>query len=259
MTGDDAINPAEVWVEPEARWYSQYAAKILPLLPLDGILASGAKGTFLEFLSELLNWTIEKNAPPWVKPERRDRRSADLFEWTHSLGQTLGRVSGLLTLEEIRPRFLEPIFALEGDACWALLAPFTSAYVCSYVYDAVVVPADAVTILDLCLGRFLASPAFKRELYRSGRVLRLRPAEADRNLDVCLGGTRSTGCTIRERRLVRDPSHTSAHRSLRARWRLDGVGHGAFPDALRTGEGRHIRPRHLPIRSWLSSVMAPSS
>ena len=45
--GDDAINPAEVWVEPETRWYSQYAAKILPLLPLDGILASGAKGTFL--------------------------------------------------------------------------------------------------------------------------------------------------------------------------------------------------------------------
>ena len=71
-TGDDAINPAEIWVEPEARWYSQYAAKILPLLPLAGILASGAKDTFLKFLSELLNWTIEKNAPPWVKPERRD-------------------------------------------------------------------------------------------------------------------------------------------------------------------------------------------
>jgi len=75
-----------------------------------------------------------------------------------------------LTLDEIRSRFLEPIFALEGDggACWALLAPFTSVYVCCYVYDAVVVPADAVTILDLCLGRFLASRAFKRELYRSG-------------------------------------------------------------------------------------------
>jgi hypothetical protein len=128
--GDDAINPAEVWVEPETRWYSQYAAKILPLLPLDGILASGAKDTFLKFLSELLDWTIEKNAPRWMKPERRDRRSADFYEWTHSLGQTLGRVSGLLPFEEIRPRFLEPIFALEGDACWALLAPFTSVYVC---------------------------------------------------------------------------------------------------------------------------------
>jgi hypothetical protein len=167
---DDAINPAEVWVEPDARWYSQYAAKILPLLPLDGILGSGAKGPFLQYLSELLNWTIQKYAPPWVKPKRRHRRTAaDLYEWTHSLGQTLGRLSGLLTLEEIRPRFIEPIFALQGDACWALLAPFTRAYVCSYVYDAAVVPTDAVMILDMCLGRLLASPAFNRELYRSGR------------------------------------------------------------------------------------------
>jgi hypothetical protein len=165
---DDAINPADVWVEPEARWYSQYGAKILPLLPLDGILASGAKGTFLDFLSGLLAWTIEKHAPPWMKPERRDRTAGDLFEWTQSLGHILGRVSGLLTLEEIRQRFLEPIFALDGDACWALLAPFTSAYVCSYIYDAAVVPGDAVAILDLCLGRFLASRAFNRDFYRSG-------------------------------------------------------------------------------------------
>ena len=68
-----SINPAEVWVEPDTRWYSQYAAKILPLLPLDGILASDAKGPFLDFLFGLLNWTIEKNAPPWMKPSGRDR------------------------------------------------------------------------------------------------------------------------------------------------------------------------------------------
>jgi hypothetical protein len=104
-----------------------------------------------------------------VKKGRRDRTAADLFEWTQSLGETLGRASGLLTLEEIKPRFLKPIFDLEGDACWALLSPFTSAYVCSYIYDAAVIPADAVAMLDLCLGRFLASPAFNRESYRSGK------------------------------------------------------------------------------------------
>jgi hypothetical protein len=165
---DDAINPGEVWVEPDARWYSQYAAKILPLLSLDRILASDAKCTFLDFLSGLLAWTIQKNAPPWMKPERRNRTADRLFEWTQSLAETLGRVSGLLTLEEIRPRFLEPIFALEGDTCWALLAPFTSTYICSYIYDAAVVPADAIAILDLSLGRFLASRAFNRDFYRSG-------------------------------------------------------------------------------------------
>jgi hypothetical protein len=117
---DDASNPAEVWGEPDTNWYSQYAAKILPLLPLEEILGSDAKGLFL------LTWTNQKNAPPWVKPGRRDRTVASLIEWTHKLGETLGRMSGLLTLEEIRPRFLEPIFALERDTCWALLSPFTS-------------------------------------------------------------------------------------------------------------------------------------
>jgi hypothetical protein len=165
---DDASNPAEVWGEPDTNWYSQYAAKILPLLPLEEILGSNAKGLFLVFLSDLLTWTNQKNAPPWVKPGRRDRTVASLIEWTHKLGETLGRMSGLLTLEEIRPRFLEPIFALERDTCWALLSPFTSSYACAYVYDAGVVPKDAVAILDLCLGRLLASSAFKRGSYRSG-------------------------------------------------------------------------------------------
>jgi hypothetical protein len=165
---DDTANPAEVWNEPDTHWYSQYGAKILPLLPLEGILGSGAKDPFLGFLSRLLTWTNEKNAPPWVKKGRRNRTAASLFEWTHALGLALGRASGLLTLEEIKPTFLEPIFDLEGDACWALLAPFTSAYVCSYVYDAAIVPADAVAILDLCLARFLALPSFNRQSHRSG-------------------------------------------------------------------------------------------
>lgn len=167
-TDDDAVDPGDVWVEPETRWYSQYAAKILALLPLGEILTSGAKGQFVDYLSHLLSWTIQKDAPPWIKPGRRNRTAADLYEWRRSLGQTLGGVSGLLTLDEIRPRFLDPIFALEGDACWALLAPLTSVYVCSYVYDAAAVPRDAVAILDLCLGRFLTSPAFNRDFYRSG-------------------------------------------------------------------------------------------
>lgn len=36
------------------------------------------------------------------------------------------------------------------------------------MYDALVVPADAVTTLDLCLGRLLQAFAFKRDTYRSG-------------------------------------------------------------------------------------------
>lgn len=165
---DDAADPREVWGEPDTFWYHQYAAKILPLIPLEGILASEAKGSFLDFVSNLLTWTNQKNAPPWLKPSRRDCAGSQLFEWTHELGKTLGRMSGLLSLQEVQPRFLDPILALEGDTCWSLLAPFASTYVCAYVYDAPAVHDDAVSVVDLCLGRLLASPELQRTSYRSG-------------------------------------------------------------------------------------------
>ena len=45
---------------------------------------------------------------------------------------------------------------------------FASTYVCAYVYDAPVIPADAIETLELCLERLLHDAAFKRNNYRSG-------------------------------------------------------------------------------------------
>lgn len=165
---EDAANPGEVWAEPATFWYPQYAAKILPLIPLRAILVSAAKGPFLDFVSGLLSWTNQKNTPPWAKPGRRDRTATSLFEWTRELGRTLGRMSGFLPLADVQSRFLEPIVALESEACWALLAPFASTYVCAHVFDAPAIPDDAVSTLNLCLGRFLTSPQLERKSYRSG-------------------------------------------------------------------------------------------
>ncbi|WP_200901965.1 hypothetical protein [Microvirga vignae] len=164
----DAADPNEVWSEPDVYWYSQYAAKIIRHGPIEGIVASDAKPFFLDFMSSVLTWTNEKNAPPWVKPGRRDRSSSNLFEWIHELGETLGRIAGLLPLADIKPRLLEPILQLESDNCWALLAPFASSYVCRYIYDAAAVPSDAIEVLELCLERLLASSAIEKESYRSG-------------------------------------------------------------------------------------------
>jgi hypothetical protein len=165
----DAVDPREVWGEPDSFWYAKYAAKILPLIPLQGILASEAKDRFLDYVSNLLAWTNQKNAPPWVKASTRNRGARELFEWTHELGNMLGRMSGLLSLPEVQSRFVDPILALEGDACWSLLAPFACTYVNVYVYDARSVPDDAVSILDLCLSRLLASQELERTSYRSGK------------------------------------------------------------------------------------------
>lgn len=165
---DDAADAAEGWGEPDVFWHSKQAAEILKRIPFDEILSSNTRSALLDFFDGVLDWTNQKNAPPWLKPGRRDRSATRIFEWTRALGSTLGRVAGLLPLSEFQARFLDPILGLEGDNCWALLSPFASSYVCAYVYDAPVVPADAVATLDLCLGRLLQDSAFKRDSYRSG-------------------------------------------------------------------------------------------
>ncbi|UCZ56237.1 ATP-binding protein [Desulfurispirillum indicum] len=165
---DDATDAAEVWGEPDVFWHSKQAAEVLQRIPFDEVINSSAKSVLLDFLASVLDWTNQKNAPPWVKPGRRDRSATQIFEWTHTLGSRLGHVAGLIPLADFQARFLDPILGLEGDNCWALLSPLASTYVCAYLYDAPVVPADAVATLDLCLGRLLQAPAFMRDTYRSG-------------------------------------------------------------------------------------------
>jgi hypothetical protein len=165
---DDAADATEVWGEPDVFWHSKQAAEILQRIPFDEVLSSSAKNVLLNFLAGVLDWTNLKNAPPWVKPGRRDRPATKIFEWTHALGSQLGHIAGLLSLTDFQALFLDPILGLDGENCWALLSPLASTYVCAYVYDAPAVPADAVAMLDLCLGRLLQDSAFIRGAYRSG-------------------------------------------------------------------------------------------
>jgi hypothetical protein len=165
---DDEVDAAEMWRDPDVFWHSKHAAEILQRIPVDAVLNSSAKSALLEFLAGVLDWTNQKNTPPWVKRGHRDHSGTQIFEWTHALGSHLGHVAGLLPLADFQARFLDPILSLEDDNCWALLSPFASTYVCAFVYDAPVVPPDAVATLDLCLGRLLQASAFKRDAYHSG-------------------------------------------------------------------------------------------
>lgn len=166
---DDIRQPAERWIEPRTHWYDQYAAKILQRIPYDTICPSEAKEPLLAFATNVLAWTNAKNAPPRLKEGRRDDESSRLFEWTHQLGRTLGHIAGLLPVADVKKRLLQPIVELEGDTCWALLAPFTSSYICAYIYDAKTMPEGAVDVVQLCLQRFLESSNLKnRNSYRAG-------------------------------------------------------------------------------------------
>ena len=166
----DLEEPRDVWVEPDGFWYAQYAAKLLPLLPITHIMDSGAKSAFLDFIADMLHYSNQKNAPPWVKAGRRSQSASQFYEWTSELGKTIARAAGRLPLTEFKPRFLDHILALEGDNCWALLSPFVSTYVCAYVYDAVEMPTDALITLELCLNRLLSSRVFDPTSYRSGEL-----------------------------------------------------------------------------------------
>ncbi len=166
----DADDESESWVESNGFWHSKQAAEILKRLPTEGILNSAAQSAYLDFLDGALNYTIEKNSPPWVKPGRRNRPATRIMEWTHTLGSELGQAAGLLNFNDFQDRFLQPILELESDSCWALLSPLTSAHICSYVYDAPTIPAETISLLDCCLERLLKSSTFKRDSYRSGEL-----------------------------------------------------------------------------------------
>ena len=178
----DTSGAAEVWVEPTVFWDSTRAAAVLKHLPLGGILKSERRAALLDFLAGVLDWTNQKNEPPWARPGRGDERRSRIRDWTDALGSMLGRVAGLVPLRDFQPRLLGPILGLQGDSCWALLDSFTHTYICVYVYDAAVVPMDAVATLELCLGRLLADPAFKLDAYRRGELSDFRQSRLARAL-----------------------------------------------------------------------------
>ena len=159
----------EFWDSSPTHWYSQYSSKVLALIPLDQIMRSEAKDDLLMFLRKVLEWTNEKNSPPWERKGGRNDRSTRLYEWTHQLGSTLGGIAGYLSADDLKENYLETIFNLGDEECWALLTPFSSSYICLCIYDAKSMPDDAVKIIGLCLDRFLKSPAFKPNSYNAGK------------------------------------------------------------------------------------------
>ena len=166
---NDSDETTEQWIASPTFWYSKYAAEILKRIPYDEILNSNAKSELLDFLAGVLDWTIQKIAPSWAKPNRRDHSATNIYELTDTIGSSLGHVAGLMPLVDFQPRFLDPILKLEGDNCWALLRPFANTYICNFLYVAPIVPIDTIATLEICLERFLKDSAFKRESYQSGK------------------------------------------------------------------------------------------
>ncbi|MFA0103809.1 hypothetical protein AB4441_02220 [Vibrio splendidus] len=166
----DITEATEVWAEPEGFWHSKLASKILKLIPLAELMGSGARIELIEFLSSALDWTNQKNDPPWKKSGHRNHTAIEIYEWTNTLGSRLGYVAGLIPIEDVKTSFLPSILELDDENCFALLSPLVSTYICVHIYDSSVVPLDAISLLDFCLERVLESPAFNRNSYRGGEL-----------------------------------------------------------------------------------------
>ena len=76
----------------------------------------------------------------------------------------------MLSMDELEQSFLKPVLALENEVCYELLAPFVSMYVCVAIYDAPIMPANAIDVLRRCLDRLLADRAFSPKSYRDGEI-----------------------------------------------------------------------------------------
>lgn len=165
----DENDPADDWTEPDIRWNHYRAKKFLEHIPYGEILKSQAGASLVDFLSDLLDWTIQKNSPPWETETFKPRPAAEFYEWTHALGRVLGAAAGAISFDILRSRLLDSILKIEGEACWALLAPFVDIYIRKYVYDAPIIHTDAKVVLELCLEHTLCDKVFQNG-YSDGRI-----------------------------------------------------------------------------------------
>lgn len=170
LDASDLVDPREHWAPSKIQWYDQYAAQVIKCIPLAQVMQSTAAPMLLDLLSGQLAWTISKVSPHWILEGRRDRIDAQLHEWTHGLGSVLGQVAGLCPLSEAEARFLAPIFALDDDQCWELLAPFVDLFIASFIYDSEEMPSGATELLLQCLDRFLEASEFDPENHHSGEL-----------------------------------------------------------------------------------------
>ncbi|WP_411847443.1 hypothetical protein AAFN60_09020 [Roseibacillus persicicus] len=161
----DSDEDESEWGEPEVAWNKEKGENILKLIPLSEVLESDAKPFLIDFLSGLLDWTIEKNTPPWKSEYDGDRPSSDLIKWNYTLGHRLGVLAGLVPLDLFKERFLGPVCGLRDGICWSILGSITDSHICSYIYDPKEVLADSVDMLSACLERFLEASEFNSESY----------------------------------------------------------------------------------------------
>jgi hypothetical protein len=159
------------WREPDTVWDWNVAENILGLVPYSEIMhRPETREPFLTFSRGLIDWVIEKIAPPRKKKPGRRERGQNFFKLDMQVGHMFAMLAAELDTPWIRKTYLDPVFALEDDLCFDLLASFVDRYVCISILDAPAIPENGIEILRICLERVLQDPVFEPHGYRAGEL-----------------------------------------------------------------------------------------
>ena len=166
-----AVSVDEVgWQPADGWWRSDRAGSILRAQPLKTIQAQGFEGLFIDYCRAMLGWTIERKAPSWAR-RARDIERSDVFEWTHQFAGLLGGLVGLIDPKVASADFLSPICAVvDEDACFDLLEPLVTMFLCQHVLDVPDVASITPIVLERSLDRLLAAQTFTPGRYRAGEL-----------------------------------------------------------------------------------------
>ncbi len=165
--------PEDYWHMPDPYFDSQTAAKLFAKMPLESWLVSESYRPHMEaMLFDLVAWTKESLVPSWrakSKKDRNDDRRSDLHEWSAEFGDVLARTAPLVTLDAARNSLIGP-FLIEEEEALSVLASFADKTVRRHVFDAAVIPANTITLLDDCVTRLINDRVFQPNGWRAGEV-----------------------------------------------------------------------------------------
>jgi hypothetical protein len=162
--------PDELWQLPSVFFDGQSASELFTKMPLEVWMASDLYRPLVEpLLRDLVTWTAESNMPSWRTEKGSDNRRGDLFEWNRTLGDLLSRVIPFVSLDTARNTLIKPFMVDDEDAL-SVIARFADRVVCRHVFDAEAIPANAIPLLDDCVGRVSDDSTFKPNGWRAGEV-----------------------------------------------------------------------------------------
>ena len=160
------------WEDADPLFHPQFAAKLLPLWPVETWCQSAVYKPMLETtLKQLVSWTAERLMPLWRRGGQRasDRSATELIEWNSVLGDLLARAAPFFETEFVRKEFLAP-FLTDDEEGLAVLAPFADMTITRQVLDAPTIPANTFDLLNECVERVVRDRIFDPNSYRAGEV-----------------------------------------------------------------------------------------